>query len=231
MKRASKYRHWYDGLMQQARQRGPLNEYCEKHHVKPRCFGGSDAVSNIVVLTYREHFLAHWLLVKFVRGKERRKQMHYALANMRRSGKGRKIISGWQYAVARRAHRDAMVGCPRSPETRAKLRAAFSTPQARAKQSAALKGRKHTPEHRAKNSAAHTGYKHSAEAREKIRVALTGYKHSPEARANMSGRQLSPKTRAKIRAALTGRNRSWANIVKRDLNRGWKLVNEGHLVR
>lgn len=39
-------------------------DYSEKHHIIPRCLGGSDDKSNLVVLTAREHFLAHYLLTK-----------------------------------------------------------------------------------------------------------------------------------------------------------------------
>lgn len=39
-------------------------EYSETHHIVPRCLGGSDDKSNLVVLTAREHFLAHYLLTK-----------------------------------------------------------------------------------------------------------------------------------------------------------------------
>lgn len=34
------------------------------HHIKPRCIGGSDKGINLVILTPREHFIAHWLLWK-----------------------------------------------------------------------------------------------------------------------------------------------------------------------
>ena len=39
-------------------------EYSEKHHIIPRCLGGSDDKENLVILTAREHFLAHYLLTK-----------------------------------------------------------------------------------------------------------------------------------------------------------------------
>lgn len=39
-------------------------EYSEVHHILPRCLGGSDEPDNLVVLTAREHFLAHYLLTK-----------------------------------------------------------------------------------------------------------------------------------------------------------------------
>jgi len=38
--------------------------YYEKHHVIPRSLGGTDSKDNIVLLTAREHYLAHYLLMK-----------------------------------------------------------------------------------------------------------------------------------------------------------------------
>lgn len=39
-------------------------EYYELHHIKPLCMNGSNEKENTVLLTAREHFLCHWLLVK-----------------------------------------------------------------------------------------------------------------------------------------------------------------------
>jgi hypothetical protein len=41
-----------------------IEGYTEKHHVIPRCMGGSDDEDNIVKLTPEEHYLAHQLLLK-----------------------------------------------------------------------------------------------------------------------------------------------------------------------
>ena len=38
--------------------------YYEQHHIIPKCAGGIDEKNNLVLLTAREHFLAHYLLVK-----------------------------------------------------------------------------------------------------------------------------------------------------------------------
>lgn len=38
--------------------------YWEKHHIIPKCLGGSNAVENLVLLTAREHYIAHQLLMK-----------------------------------------------------------------------------------------------------------------------------------------------------------------------
>jgi hypothetical protein len=53
----------YDALMRRAVGRS-ISGYSERHHVVPRCMGGSDAKSNIVRLTAKEHFIAHKLLVR-----------------------------------------------------------------------------------------------------------------------------------------------------------------------
>lgn len=42
--------------------------YYENHHILPRCLGGSDSENNLVLLTAREHFLAHRLLCKIYVG-------------------------------------------------------------------------------------------------------------------------------------------------------------------
>ena len=43
----------------------PENSYTEIHHILPKCYGGTDSKSNLIELTAREHFIAHWLLWKF----------------------------------------------------------------------------------------------------------------------------------------------------------------------
>jgi len=57
------YNKIYDSLIERAKIR-ILNGYTETHHIVPKCIGGSNEYTNLVDLTAREHFLAHWLLVK-----------------------------------------------------------------------------------------------------------------------------------------------------------------------
>ena len=42
----------------------------EKHHILPKSMGGTDEEENIIALTYREHFIAHWMLWKIHRNQE-----------------------------------------------------------------------------------------------------------------------------------------------------------------
>lgn len=53
----------YNSLIDRAKNR-TLEGYKESHHIVPKSIGGSNAYTNLVDLTAREHFLAHWLLVK-----------------------------------------------------------------------------------------------------------------------------------------------------------------------
>jgi hypothetical protein len=52
----------YNNLINRAKNRDVIG-YTEKHHIIPRCMGGSNESVNIVRLTPEEHFLAHKLLV------------------------------------------------------------------------------------------------------------------------------------------------------------------------
>lgn len=38
--------------------------YTEKHHIIPKSLGGTDDPNNIIILSGRQHFLAHWMLWK-----------------------------------------------------------------------------------------------------------------------------------------------------------------------
>ncbi len=57
------YKKHYDDLCLRGQQRIPEEgEYYEKHHIIPKCKGGSNDKSNITTLTAREHYIAHYLL-------------------------------------------------------------------------------------------------------------------------------------------------------------------------
>lgn len=65
-----------------------MGNYFERHHIVPRALGGTDSWSNKALLTGREHFICHWLLVKIYRqGTEAHNKMMYALWRMQSVGK------------------------------------------------------------------------------------------------------------------------------------------------
>jgi hypothetical protein len=57
------YSKIYESIVERAKNR-ILTEYSEKHHILPKCLGGTDESDNLVRLTFREHFLCHQLLCK-----------------------------------------------------------------------------------------------------------------------------------------------------------------------
>lgn len=57
------YYRIYSSLMQKRKGLKPSG-YTEKHHIIPKSLGGSNEPSNLVILTAREHFIAHLLLSK-----------------------------------------------------------------------------------------------------------------------------------------------------------------------
>ena len=77
----NKYTKIYNQITTRAISRTIIG-YRENHHVVPRSMGGTNAKSNMVALTAREHFICHWLLTKMVTGADRAK-MVYALRMMR----------------------------------------------------------------------------------------------------------------------------------------------------
>ncbi len=59
------YKRIYSEIMERAKNRiVDVEEYYEKHHIIPKSLGGSDTEDNLVKLTAREHYIAHWLLAK-----------------------------------------------------------------------------------------------------------------------------------------------------------------------
>jgi len=76
------YKAHYDSLISRARNRQLIDVYFEKHHIVPKCMGGSDNDDNIVCLTAREHYIAHMFLVKIFNNTKYLPKLLYALRYM-----------------------------------------------------------------------------------------------------------------------------------------------------
>ena len=81
----SKYTRTYYAITSRAQGR-VLEGYLEKHHIIPRCLGGSNRKDNIAKLTGREHYICHLLLTRMTAG-DARKKMTYAAWTMARTRK------------------------------------------------------------------------------------------------------------------------------------------------
>lgn len=76
----------------------------EKHHIIPKSLGGSNEPTNIVKLTYRQHWLIHYLLIKLTTGDAKRK-MCWALHRMTFKREDRYSS---KYEITRRIHKKQM---------------------------------------------------------------------------------------------------------------------------
>jgi hypothetical protein len=80
------YKKIYNKLVESRKIRPLLKEKgFEIHHILPKCLGGEDSDSNLVKLTYREHYIAHWILTKIYPNESK---IHYGFLCMIRDPNG-----------------------------------------------------------------------------------------------------------------------------------------------
>jgi hypothetical protein len=109
----NKYTKWYFSIIDKAvsenriKRKGDGSNF-ERHHIIPRCLGGTNDRGNLVVLTYKEHFLCHWLLIKMVAGTLYVRKMQHAFVWMA----NRVAKNSSQYAIGRKHYRLARCGIP-----------------------------------------------------------------------------------------------------------------------
>jgi hypothetical protein len=195
------YKRQYDLLMEKARQRGTVEGYKERHHIIPRCMGGSNAKDNIVELTAREHYVAHRLLY-MIHGTQ---QMARAWISMtRRTTKQDRIYTNRQYERARLEWSEVQRGKKRPTWIIEKMNQARKekgiSEETRKKYSTVRLGIPRTEECKQNISKALKGKPKSESHKEKLRQLAT-----PEWRRAISERNKGvPKTaehKAKCRAA------------------------------
>jgi len=101
------YQKHYDLLIyKRGRVRKPAEGYYERHHIIPKSHGGLDNEDNLVYLTAREHFVAHWLLYRIYR--DRPTAHAFRLMCDMDSYGNRHNPSSQAYQEAKRAHSKAI---------------------------------------------------------------------------------------------------------------------------
>jgi len=162
------YRKIYDDLMLNRLNIKPKRiiekkngDYFEGHHIIPKSKGGTGNSNrpknnpNIVLLTAREHFLAHWLLWNIYRDRQTALAFHKMISN---NNKQKRIISSRAYEEARLAFRVTNIG---NQFSKGKTR--IVSDEQKKKQSETMKGRY------SKDKNPFYNKKHSEESIEKIR--------------------------------------------------------------
>lgn len=88
------YEKHYDRLIERAKTR-QLTGYSERHHILPRCMGGTDEKSNLVELTPEEHYVAHQLLVKMYPDNDSLSYAAFKMTVASKSMKRNNKLYGW----------------------------------------------------------------------------------------------------------------------------------------
>jgi hypothetical protein len=178
------YQKIYDQITERAKIR-KLEGYKEKHHIIPKCLGGSNEKENLVELTAREHFLCHKLLCKIYPNETK---LWYALWLMA-IGKNRQNnlssykISSRSYEQTKLEFIEKIKGKKMSLETKEKIKkiksninmSEFYTKEVRKKMSESKTGKSiHTEESKQKISESKKGKKRNIIWGDKISEAKKG---------------------------------------------------------
>ncbi len=160
----NKYQRIYFSLCSRAKDRN-LVEYTEKHHIIPRCAGGTNTKDNLVKLTAREHYVAHLCLIRCTTGILQHSMAVAVLAFQRKNKRqvqeykdirfNSRIFQKLREIVAAEQSRNRK-GDPRFGYWRGKSRSM----ETRQRTSATLKGRQHSKEHIQNQANSHRGTKH-----------------------------------------------------------------------
>lgn len=224
----NKYTKYYYQIINKAKLENRIKYqgiYYEKHHIIPKCkpFSGSNENKNLVLLTPREHFLCHWLLIKMCEG-ECRWKMQFALNRMLGNENNKKInknlFSKRYFDISKKHQLEAIYS--RAEINGFPMEGKKHTPEAKEKMRLAKQGIKRDPDK--------IGYlkerKHSDETKAKMSKALTGRVFSDESRAKSSLTQKGrPQNKTVIKCNVCGIE-NYATQIKRYHNDNCKKRSE-----
>lgn len=201
----------YQSLINKAKNRTFEDDiYVEKHHIIPKSLGGSNSKDNIVLLTAREHFIAHLLLAKIYGG-----GMWQAVIMMKHSPKNVRCINSRMFEVAKVAWSNYLKGKRRPAHVIEAIKIAQTGKKAsestKAKMSEVRKGKS-----RAGNP---DNWKHSAESREKMsksRIGLSNHMQSTEHRERM--KKENPMKSAEARLKVSNAKKLYWERKKNETN-------------
>jgi hypothetical protein len=208
------YQQIYDKLVSRLDKRVG---YVEKHHILPRCLGGTDEISNLIELYPEEHYLAHLLLCKIYPGNQKLlyATMNMTTGSMTNNGKRNNKAYGWlrrQYAESMSGDNNPARRIPNLQKEAAKKRTGQKrSEETKARMSIAQKGKTFSKDTKYKMaSAARNRPPISEETRQKLKQripnkGMLGQTMSTETKAKMSvsrqGKTMSEETKAKMRIA------------------------------
>lgn len=168
----------------------------ESHHIIPKCLGGTDEIENLVLLTPREHFIAHMLLHKIYADNT---GLRHAILTFKQEGK---YFNSRLYESVRNEH--ILYMKTNNPSK-------YLSEESKLSKSEKLKRYIKTDIHRKKISEAAKGKQRrlgailSDNTKNKIKNSVKEY---------YANNEVSPETREKLREAMTSKKHSSETIEK-----------------
>lgn len=165
----------YNNIIERAKNRTlDVNSYFEKHHIKPKGIGGDNDPNNLVNLTYREHFVCHWMLHRiYPKNKQISAAFHimvygYNVRKTKKLNKNNYIPSSRSLEEAKIAQKHHRTGTKHSEETKQKMRDTLKKKMENGYICPNNKGRITSDETKKKQSKAKIGKKRTQEIKDKI---------------------------------------------------------------
>lgn len=237
----NKYTTWYFNIIYKAQSENRQKYqgiYYEKHHIIPKALKGGEEITNLVLLTAREHFICHLLLPNMLSGIDKR-NMSFGIWSMihgNNSKHSRYTPNSHLYEVAKKIIAKAIselhTGKIVSKETRKKM-----SKNAKGRLSP-FKGKTHTTESKLKNSESSKGQipwnkgkehkwgSHTKETKRKISESNKGKIISEETRIKISitktGQTMDDNFKEKCRVRRTGT--TWSDEVKAKISKAHKGI-------
>ncbi len=99
------YTKIYNQLIERAKNRKEERDgYYERHHIIPKCMGGSNDKDNLVKLRAKEHFVAHKLLVEIYPDNGKLIHAYWRMANNKNDDRREYIVGSREYERLRIKH-------------------------------------------------------------------------------------------------------------------------------
>lgn len=186
--------------------------YYENHHILPKGVGGNNKKENLVLLTAKEHYIAHLLLIQLYTGKERAKLTFGLFQMCRKNQQHKRIVSSRDFEKVKKLMSEncsgeysSFYGKTHTEETKKLL-------------SEKMKGDKNPSiKYGVWNKGLKTG-ELSEEHKNKIRNGVKGFQHTDIAKEKISkvhkGKLKSEEHKVKISNSLKGQKRD-TDAIKR----------------
>jgi hypothetical protein len=196
--------------------------YFEKHHIIPKCLGGSNDKNNLVLLTAKEHFVCHNLLCELYPKNWGLVNSIWFMCNFNRNGKRDYIVSSREYQRLRMWHSNSLIGNKMNVGR-------IKTEATRKKIGDSNRGKKLSEEHIQILRTCNLGKKRSDEFRKGVSDRMKGKTMTPEQSRMMSermkgenhpfwGTHRSEETKQKLRVANSGeKSINWGKPISQEL--------------